>query len=455
MKSLFNNPVILGALGIAALIAVGSAGYYVLESQAPTASSLPGTSTTSTSTITGTGIVTPAQNPDLAFETGGKVASVRVAVGDSVTRGETLASLDNSTLLAQRAQAAANLDAQEANLSQMAAGPRDVDVAAKQTAVSQAQLSLANLYATAYDTLSDAYGKTYGAVHIDTDTLFSNPDSINANLAFTTNSSQLAQNAIASRVAVTADLVQWQSELGALTSASSPAMLEAALAKAQAHLGVARAYTDTVAQVLSAAIPSTSFPQSSINASVAAVSALHDAVAARIAAISALSQQIASAKLAVQSAQDALNTVLAGSTPQEIQAQQAQVEAAQASVASIDAQIAKAVITAPFSGTVSSVHVKVGDIVAADSAAVSLTPQSALQINAYFSESDVASISVGQDADVTLDAYGSARIFPATVVSVDRSPTMQNGVPAYKVTLQFTQSDPAITSGMTANVTIK
>ncbi|HVZ75758.1 MAG TPA: HlyD family efflux transporter periplasmic adaptor subunit [Candidatus Paceibacterota bacterium] len=454
MKTSFNNPVILGAIGIAAVIAVGSAGYYLLESRTPSLAQLPPASS-ATSTVTGTGTVEPAENPDLAFEASGKVASVRVSVGDTVARGQTLASLDNSALLAQRAQAVASLDAQEANLSQMQAGPRDVDVAAKQTAVSQAQLALANLYSTVYDTLNDAYGKAYSAVHIDTDALFSNPDSVNATLAVTVSNSQLASNAISTRTAVTSDLAQWKGELDALSGSADPSTLEAALTTAQAHLNVARQYTDTMAQVLSAAIPSTSFPQASINTSIAAVSSLHDTVAGRISALSTLSQQIATAKLAVQSAQDALNSTLAGSTQQQIQAQQAQVEAAQANVAAIDAQIAKAVITAPFSGTVSSVHVKVGDIVAADNSAISLTPQSALQVNAYFSESDVASISAGQSADVTLDAYGSGRVFPATVVSVDRSPTTQNGVPAYKVTLQFEASDPSITSGMTANVTIK
>ncbi|HEV8677366.1 MAG TPA: HlyD family efflux transporter periplasmic adaptor subunit, partial [Candidatus Paceibacterota bacterium] len=73
---------------------------------------------------------------------------------------------------------------------------------------------------------------------------------------------------------------------------------------------------------------------------------------------------------------------------------------------------------------------------------------------AYFSETDIVHIAVGSQANITLDAYGSSRIFPATVVSVDRSPTTQSGVPAYKVTMQFAENDPAITPGMTANASI-
>ncbi len=62
---------------------------------------------------------------------------------------------------------------------------------------------------------------------------------------------------------------------------------------------------------------------------------------------------------------------------------------------------------------------------------------------------------MGDKAEVTLDAYGSGRVFEATLVSVDSSPS-QGGVGAagYKATFQFEKGDPAIVSGMTANITI-
>lgn len=90
----------------------------------------------------------------------------------------------------------------------------------------------------------------------------------------------------------------------------------------------------------------------------------------------------------------------------------------------------------------------------ADAPAISLSPDTTLQIKAYFSERDVASIKAGEHSDITLDAYGSDRVFSASVVSVDRSPTMQNGVPAYGVTLQFDANDQAISAGMTANISL-
>jgi HlyD family secretion protein len=454
-SSTFTNPLVLSAIGIVALIAVGSIAYYSLESRPPAQVSIPETTTGTTSDqVTATGTVEPAQNPDLAFESGGRVTHVYVAVNDTVKQGETLATLDSSTLEAQRAQAAAAEKAQEAKLASMQAPARDVDVAAKQTAVSQAQLSLNNLYATVIDTLNDAYSKTYSAVHTDTDSLFTNPDSQNPTLNFTVNSSQGSINTINARMAVNTELTTWQNEISAL-SPNDTAGLENAIAKGVTHLSVVRDYGNTTAQALAAAVATTNFPQSSIDASVTATGAMRDVVSGRISALQSLSQQISTAKLAIQSAQNALNQTLAGSSKEDIEAQQAQVEAAQANVDSIDAQIAKTVITAPFSGTVSSVQVKRGDIVTADETAISLTPQSALQVTAYFSEADIGKIASGQHANVTLDAYGDSKVFSATVLTVEHSPTMQNNVPAYKVTLQLDEVDPSIAPGMTANITIE
>jgi len=457
MKHFFSshvltNPLVLGAGAIVALIAVGSGAYYISGVRSPSVSELP--PAVATTTITGTGTVEPSQNPDLAFESSGRVTHVYVAVGDAVSQGQTLATLDASTLSAQRAQAVAGLNAAQATLEQMQAGARDVDIQAKQTALAQAQLSVNNLYATVSDVLSDAYGKTYSAVQNDTNALFNNPNSTNATLAFTTSDSASAINSVNVRVQSNGELTSWSTELAALSTSNSTAQLDAAITADLAHLSQVRDYANTLTLALAGAVQTSSFSQATISADITLVGAMRDIVTARISALQALQQQIAAGKLAVQSAQDSLNQTLAGSTKQQLDAQQAQVEAAQANVASVDAQIAKTVIVAPFSGSVASVRVKTGDIISPDVAVISLIPKSALQVSAYFSEVDAASITVGMNADVTLDAYGAGRVFPATVVSVDKSPTEQNGVPAYKVVLQFAQSDPAIAPGMTANATI-
>jgi RND family efflux transporter MFP subunit len=215
-----------------------------------------------------------------------------------------------------------------------------------------------------------------------------------------------------------------------------------------------RTYTSTLLEALANAVPSGTFDAAAIASAQTSVGTLNTTISSLIISLQNAQQQIASAKLAVQSAQDALAKINAGSTSQTIEAQQAAVNAAQAQVENLAAQINDALIIAPFSGTVASVNVKTGQTVSADAVAMSLTPQSALQVELQVSELDIAKLTVGDSASVTLDAYGSSHIFPATVVSIDRAPTVINGVSSYKVVLQFADDDSSIATGMTANATI-
>ncbi len=455
-KATFLNPIILSSIGAVVVIAIGSAIYYHVSTEVPAV--IPEAPVATSTPIVGNGVVDPAQNPNLAFQSGGRVADISVAVGDTVYAGEVLATLDNAQLQAQLDQASADVASQQAQLAQMQIGPRQVDIESGQTAVSQASTTLVNFYASIPANIAQAYDESFSGVSGDTDTLFSGPDTASPSLIFSTINNQLAVNAVNDRSEVNGFLSTWSTEANALSENSSTGDIDAALKNSIANLEVVRTYSDDLLLALGNAVPSGTFSASSIASAQASVATLRDTVNGLILSLQGEQQQIASDELAIQSAQDSLNETLAGSTPQAIEAQAAQVAAAQANVENYQAQIADAVVVAPFAGTVASVQVQVGDIVPPNTVAISLNPNSPLQIDAYFSELQVTQIQLGAQAQVTLDAYGNSEVFPAQVITVDTSPSQDpsqpTGVLGYKVTLQFAKSDPAITSGMTANVTI-
>jgi multidrug efflux pump subunit AcrA (membrane-fusion protein) len=457
-REIVLHPLVLSAIGLVVVIAAGSIAYYASATKAPTGDMGANTASTTAQTLTATGTVEPAQNPNLAFVSGGRVVRVNVAVGQEVSAGQVLASLDTATLSAQRANAAANLASQQANLAQMQAGPRGVDTQAKQTAVDQANQTLQNAYANTSINIAEAYGKANSGIGSDTDTLFNQPNTPSPTLTFTTSNSQAASDATNGRALSNSTLAAWNTALAGISSASSPQQLDSALVSAIANLQTLRNFSDKVLTALGGAISTGNFSQAQITAAQTSVGALRDSINAQILSLQGVQQQLSNDKLAVQSAQDALNQVLAGATPQAIQAQQAQVAAAQANVDLYNSQINNAIVIAPFSGTVSSVRVKSGDIVAANTTAISLNPKSALQVVAYFTAIDITKIKSGMPAAVTLDAYGSGKQFAATVVSVDTAPSPTSDAPnaptGYKATFQFENSDPSITSGMGANISI-
>lgn len=451
-KDMLKHRTMLIAFGVVALIVVGSAAYYVTETRVPTAVALPGSA--QTAAVTATGAVEPLQNPDLSFAAGGRVAYVGVAVGDRVYTGETLASLDVAALSASRAQAQANVAAQQAKLDALKTGARQTDIAVKQAAVAQAEQALAASYAALPSSISDAYGKAVSAVHSGTDTLFSNPNSSNPTLSFSTTDAAAANAAAAGRVTAGTELAAWNAELSALPAAPSNAELDAALGRAIAHLSVIRSFEDSLTTALNSAITSSSFSQTAIAAAQTSVSGGRGAVNGLITSLTAARESIVSQGLAIRAADAGLQQLLAGASTQDIAAQQAAVDSAQASVRGIDAQIANNVISAPFGGTVGSVSIKAGEIAAPNTPAITILPDSSLQVAVSVSQIDAARIEKGDVAEVTLDAYGSGKVLPAHVSSVDAAPSTVNGVSAYEVRIAFDTPDPSVKTGMTANATI-
>ncbi len=77
-----------------------------------------------------------------------------------------------------------------------------------------------------------------------------------------------------------------------------------------------------------------------------------------------------------------------------------------------------------------------------------------LEIDTNIPEIDVANAKIGEDANITLDAFGNDVIFPATIVSIDLAPSIINGISVYGAKLKFKNSDDRIKPGMTANITV-
>jgi len=96
-------------------------------------------------TISITGEITPEKQTDLAFETGGKIKSVNVEVGDKVEKGQIVATLDDSVIRSQLWSARIALDIQQENLDLSRRKWDDLkpeEKAAKKLAVDQMRASI-------------------------------------------------------------------------------------------------------------------------------------------------------------------------------------------------------------------------------------------------------------------------------------------------------------------------
>lgn len=128
--------------------------------------------------------------------------------------------------------------------------------------------------------------------------------------------------------------------------------------------------------------------------------------------------------------------------------------AARAEVERLRAELAQHTLRAPFDGAVTSVDVEVGDTATPDVQAVTVMSTQKLEVESFVPEINIAYVSVGDPARITLDAYGDYVVFPARVVAIDPAETIRDGVSTYRVLLQFDSLDERVKSGMSANIII-
>jgi HlyD family secretion protein len=433
MLTFLSRPVV--ALGGALVIGAAIIAYALnATSVAPAGATTAVVRAPITEEVDVTGAVKAAQDTDLAFQTSGRVAAIKVAVGDHVTAGQTLLTLDGATQAAAVQVAEANLEVQQAKLASLEAGTRPEQLAIDETASAQAETALGTALTSAYATADDA-------VHAKADQAFTNPRTGNATLNVLVPDASLVTRVENERNALTATFAAWPS-----APAADVSTLASQTTAAEADLRSVAAFLDDLAAALNEAQP------------VGAVSATdlagyRSGVQAGRTSVSTALSALVSADTAAKQAAGALTLAQAGATADDVRAQQAAVDAAAASLASARAAAAETVITAPVSGTITVQQADPGETVTPGVPLVSMVADGRVEADTQVAGVDVAKLAVGDTVTATFDAYPGA-IFPATVTTIDPAATVTNGIASYGVTVTFTTPDPRLRPGLTANLRI-
>ena len=160
---------------------------------------------------------------------------------------------------------------------------------------------------------------------------------------------------------------------------------------------------------------------------------------------------VQNARAAVNTAQAALRTALGNTTQDQLkdqdvlQAQEAvktaqdAVRVAKSQVDYQKAQLDKTIIRSPITGTVLQLAQQQGETLAAGLSAPTLivvADLDRLQVDAYVDETDIGKVRVGQEADITVDAFPKAP-FKGKVMKIASGSTIQNGVITYDVTFSI------------------
>jgi RND family efflux transporter MFP subunit len=155
---------------------------------------------------------------------------------------------------------------------------------------------------------------------------------------------------------------------------------------------------------------------------------------------------VAAAKAQLDQAQYQWNQLQNGPTASSVAAAQDAVTAAQATVD-------EAQLTAPFTGTVTSVGILPGDTASPDVQAFRIDDLSSIYVDIQVAEVDINNLQVGQQAQLTFDAVPN-KTYKGKITQIGEVGTSTQGVVNFPVTVQITNPDGLVKPGLTAAVNI-
>lgn len=358
------------------------------------------------------GRVVAAQDVDLTFDETAKISTVHVRVGDTVTAGQALLSQDLGTLLSERESARANVALRRAESN------------SSETNVEEVRREQDVLVASAYrELLSD------GLVAV--------PSNSNYGLTAPVISGLYDGTEGEYKIIVRRDSSGGVNDVEVRTYGLEQTEPVEILDDEPTELGTRGLYVTFPdgPDEYSNTIWFVQIPNTKSTSYLANYNAYQAALRARDKAIS-----------------DALSDLQESSSNSSVA--NARLQVAEAELSRIDIAIAKRTIRAPFDGIVTSVDVEVGEVVSPNDPAVSMISPGVLEIESFVPEINIPFVEVGDQAVVTLDAYGDDIPFLANVVAVDPAETIRDSVSTYRIKLQFAEQDQRIKSGMTANIVI-
>jgi HlyD family secretion protein len=464
--------------------------------------------------VTATGPIAAVSTIPLTFKTSGKLAELKVSVGDHVKQGQVLATLDTTDLKTALGQTQANLDQAEANLAKVQAGPttaqQDVakasvdnartaavnaraNVATTQTSVADdlttaqngvrtAQLSVASAQdalAAAQDQQARGIASDQTAITNAQKNLTMVQTSVAQNLPLLQQgvqrakdslwSAQISRDATCGRshgtdcAAANANVAS--AEIGVSTAQSQNdqgvTQGQQLIAQAQTQLDQATSQLANDKAKLAAAVVSAQNQVKQAQANLAStqtsvVQAQHKADAA----VQGAQAQADQASGSVAAAEASYEQATAPPAPADVAAAKAQVVNAQAARDTAQANLDAATLVAPADVTVSAINGAVGQFVSGgpvavgDTALFTLVDLSNLKVTALVNEADVAQVKVGDQVSFTANAFPN-RTFNGKVLTIQPQGTTVQNVVNYAVTCSIVPTRDAILyPGMTATATI-
>lgn len=315
------------------------------------------------------------QDLTLAFPTGGRIKGVYVKIGDTVTAGTVLASLDAENTIGAINQAKASYLVAQTNYDKLVNGASTPDVAVTQASVDAATTALDNARQNLVRDLATGYSSVNSVILSGTNNLFSNPNSASPQfgLVGTVQTNQQLVSIINNeRVQINANLAQWQTEIAALDQSN----VDLVVVNSASYLSNTNSYLSDILNALATYSQSTSSNgQVALTASQSSVTGAKATVNSIYVTITNDMQAIKNAKPTLAQAKASLALKQAPARSEDLRIAQAQVQSTQGALQIAQSAYNNTVITAPVHGKIINVSITAGQIATPNTPAIEMLSQ--------------------------------------------------------------------------------
>ncbi len=431
---------------IVVILIIIAAVWYYQSTHTTTATSYtvkPATIGTVRTTVSGTGQVSSSQELAIYPQVSGKVLSVKVHNGDTVTKGQVLATLDSTN-------AYFSLENARISLAKLQTSNPISNVSDENTVVTN-QNSLTQNYQSAFNTIATSYNNL-GSITTGLNDIFygknSSPYFTDVNVGATTGvtGQQYRLTAGVLLDKATSEYAAFRDayiNIDQNSTTSITKSLDAELAMVKDLNDAVKASSVAVNYVIG---------QTALSSRTNAMTSDQNNITSWLTTVGTDNVNLSNAKATITNSQQSYTQALANLSANQTTNSPLDLRAAELSLEQAQTTFDEYTIRAPFDGVIGNVTLHTGDNAGASTIIGTVVTKDYVS-TIVLNEVDVAKVSVGQPVVVTFNALPNVTA-TGTVIDVDSVGSVSQGVVSYNVKISINSDNPNIKAGMSINASI-
>ena len=446
MKKTWQNVKTHKKTVIAVILIIIATVWYYQSTHTTTATSYtvkPATIGTVRTTVSGTGQVSSSQELAIYPQVSAKVLSVKVHNGDTVTKGQIVATLDSTN-------AYFNLENARIALAKLQTSNPISNVSDENTVVTN-QNSLTQNYQSAFNTIATSYNNLGSIVtglndifYGKTSSLYFTDVNVGASTGATGQQYRLAAGVLLDKA--TSEYAAFRDayiNIDQNSTTSITKSLDAELAMVKDLNDAVKASSVAVNYVIG---------QTALSSRTNAMTSDQNNITSWLTIVGNDNVNLSNAKATIANSQQSYTQALANLSANQTTNSPLDLRAAELSLEQAQTTFDEYTIRAPFDGVIGNVTLHTGDNAGASTIIGTVVTKDYVS-TIVLNEVDVAKVSVGQPVVVTFNALPNVTA-TGTVIDVDSVGSVSQGVVSYNVKISINSDNPNIKAGMSINASI-